>query len=81
MTLINSSMAKHAFLQLDFEYPKSAFPSQTLRNIWTIGRKQVLRLQLHYFTCENLKRNVCYSATVQETVVLLSLGRVWTGLV
>ena len=61
MTLSESGVTKHAFIQLDVEYHNPAFPSQALGNIWTFGRRQVSRVQLHYFSCkdnqgENFKR-------------------------
>lgn len=61
-------------------YPDSAFPSQALGNIWTIGREQVSGLQLHYFSSkdnqgENFweeKKGFCYLAAVQEMISQLA---------
>lgn len=54
ITLRNSSITKHAFLQLDLEYPNSASHSQTLVNIWTIGRKQALRYSYTIFHAKTI---------------------------
>lgn len=88
MTLSDSSMTKHSFISAG---PQVVFPSQALGNIWTTGRQQALRLQLHYFSCkddqgENLKRMLCATRPLfrgsgdSSSLSLAGYGLAWPSL-